>query len=538
MPMPGRNWGVPSYRYGYQGSEMDNEVKGEGNHYTTEFRQLDPRLGRWFSVDPLAAQFPWQSPYMSMDCDPVNLNDVKGDCTDGNCPEDAEENDIVEHDNGTVSIYSDGEWNTHPAEVVRRYIDAYLDGNTEDTFQDWYQSEYPTEFSLWDPGTWMDPGENIDDVLMGDGDPFEDYLKGDASPLFASVIVDDTGEGGSSGDSQKVGDNTIMVVEIPSSVLIAFGAFMATDAYMNGGSKTVTAKTKGGEYDFTITGPTGNKYVGGGPKSSGGVRVIKGNPKVTAMKSCFIAGTKVLGDEIYLNIEDIKLGDYVLSMNDTTLSLGLKLVVNVFKAEVNELFIIKGEGFEIFTTREHPFYVNGTWTEVKNILINDTLVNHRGEIHVVNSIEVRDTLVSVYNIEVADYHTYFVTENDIFVHNKADIKGKRNNPSTNNSLKNTLPSHKKMTFAKDSDGSIHVISGHTKGGVRVSSNSNKDLFPEYMSEKQILNDVKFAYRNVNKKLQTQGDRVKLTGPSQYGMYTIEMWINTKTNMIETAYPIY
>ncbi len=65
------------YRFGYQGSEKDNEVSGDGNSYTTEFRQLDPRLGRWFSVDPVFQ--PWQSPYTSMDNDPVNLNDVLGD---------------------------------------------------------------------------------------------------------------------------------------------------------------------------------------------------------------------------------------------------------------------------------------------------------------------------------------------------------------------------------------------------------------------------------------------------------------------------
>ena len=65
------------YRFGYQGSEKDNEVSGDGNSYTTEFRQLDPRLGRWFSVDPVFQ--PWQSPYTSMDNDPVNLTDVLGD---------------------------------------------------------------------------------------------------------------------------------------------------------------------------------------------------------------------------------------------------------------------------------------------------------------------------------------------------------------------------------------------------------------------------------------------------------------------------
>ena len=62
---------------------MDNEVKGEGNHYTTEFRQLDPRLGRWFSVDPRAAEQPWQSPYCSMGNNPINLNDPLGDIEGG-----------------------------------------------------------------------------------------------------------------------------------------------------------------------------------------------------------------------------------------------------------------------------------------------------------------------------------------------------------------------------------------------------------------------------------------------------------------------
>ncbi|AEA43374.1 RHS repeat-associated core domain-containing protein [Fluviicola taffensis] len=67
------------YRYGYQGSEMDNEVKGDGNSYTTFYRMLDPRLGRWFSTDPVFQ--PYQSPYNSMDNNPILLNDKLGDYT-------------------------------------------------------------------------------------------------------------------------------------------------------------------------------------------------------------------------------------------------------------------------------------------------------------------------------------------------------------------------------------------------------------------------------------------------------------------------
>jgi RHS repeat-associated protein len=68
------------YRYGFNGMERDDEVKGVGNSYTTLFRMYDPRLGRWFSVDPKADLMPWQSPYSGMDNSPITKTDPKGDC--------------------------------------------------------------------------------------------------------------------------------------------------------------------------------------------------------------------------------------------------------------------------------------------------------------------------------------------------------------------------------------------------------------------------------------------------------------------------
>ncbi|MFW5657260.1 MAG: hypothetical protein ACOC0C_06540, partial [Bacteroidota bacterium] len=51
LDMPHRTFTGEAYRFGYQGSERDRELMG-GNAYTTFFRQLDPRLGRWMSPDP------------------------------------------------------------------------------------------------------------------------------------------------------------------------------------------------------------------------------------------------------------------------------------------------------------------------------------------------------------------------------------------------------------------------------------------------------------------------------------------------------
>lgn len=106
-----------------------------------------------------------------------------------------------------------------------------------------------------------------------------------------------------------------------------------------------------------------------------------------------------------------------------------------------------------------------------------------------------------------------------------------------------LPSWNKLTFKLDGDGSIHFLSGHKVGGNRLKSSAksgaNKDVFPEWMSDKQIINAVKEAYNN-SRKIKTQtadGETiVKLVGESQ-GM-KIEMYVNVTTKQIETAYPLF
>lgn len=51
------------YRFGYNSQEKDNEIYGEGNAYSFEFRVYDPRLGRFLSVDPLYKDYPFINNY-------------------------------------------------------------------------------------------------------------------------------------------------------------------------------------------------------------------------------------------------------------------------------------------------------------------------------------------------------------------------------------------------------------------------------------------------------------------------------------------
>ncbi|MEO6882417.1 MAG: hypothetical protein ABI199_00180 [Bacteroidia bacterium] len=66
------------FRFGFNGKEKDNEVYGAGNAYTTEFRELDTRLGgRWWSLDPKGKA--WESPYVGFGDNPILYNDANGD---------------------------------------------------------------------------------------------------------------------------------------------------------------------------------------------------------------------------------------------------------------------------------------------------------------------------------------------------------------------------------------------------------------------------------------------------------------------------
>lgn len=51
------------YRYGFQDQEKVNEIYGEGNAYSFKYRMYNPRLGKFFSVDPLDKKYPAWSPY-------------------------------------------------------------------------------------------------------------------------------------------------------------------------------------------------------------------------------------------------------------------------------------------------------------------------------------------------------------------------------------------------------------------------------------------------------------------------------------------
>ncbi len=77
--MPERNWSSDWYRYGFQGQEKDDEIKGEGNSLDLGERFYDPRIGRInYKIDPMAKSFPWNSPYTYAENDVIRSIDLDG----------------------------------------------------------------------------------------------------------------------------------------------------------------------------------------------------------------------------------------------------------------------------------------------------------------------------------------------------------------------------------------------------------------------------------------------------------------------------
>ncbi|ASZ10855.1 hypothetical protein KTO58_21180 [Chitinophaga pendula] len=81
MLQPGRTYvlgGGGGYRYGFNGKENDNEVKGVGNQQDYGMRVYDPRVGKFLSVDPITKQYPELTPYQFASNSPIMGIDLDG----------------------------------------------------------------------------------------------------------------------------------------------------------------------------------------------------------------------------------------------------------------------------------------------------------------------------------------------------------------------------------------------------------------------------------------------------------------------------
>ena len=179
----------------------------------------------------------------------------------------------------------------------------------------------------------------------------------------------------------------------------------------------------GGSYEL---GANIGSIVGGaiGGAVYGKISATK-SPNKACGTECFVAGTLIETQYGQKPIEEIQAGDIVLAENPETGEIALKKVVQTFENESDELVHVFVNGEEIITTPEHPFYVpKFGWTSAIKLRAGDILVLSNGEYVVVEAVqhEILESPVKVYNFEVEEFHTYFVGESGVLVHNDCTTK--------------------------------------------------------------------------------------------------------------------
>jgi hypothetical protein len=165
---------------------------------------------------------------------------------------------------------------------------------------------------------------------------------------------------------------------------------------------------------------------------------------------CFAAGTPLLTPEGGKPIERFAPGDWVLARpeGDPGGAVEARRVEEVFvrTAPIMELRV---GGRLIRTTAEHPFWVQGRgWVAARELRAGDVLVGHDGHEVVAEGVEETGRWATVYNLRVAEFHTYFVGAKEwgfsVWSHNANDCFGAGITPNSPRAL--TLSAGKMLSL--------------------------------------------------------------------------------------------
>ena len=193
-----------------------------------------------------------------------------------------------------------------------------------------------------------------------------------------------------------------------TAATVAAGVFIGSSTALAASAYAASLNSNSVEEFAEYGEPAMYSTIGGG--IYGGV-VAYGMREPHCPSKCFVAGTLIHTSSGYKPIESIHAGDMVWAWDEESGDVALKEVVETYVNEASELVHVFVNGEEIVATPSHPFYspVKG-WTDAVHLRAGDILVLVNGEYVVVEKVqhEILEHPILVYNLNVSDYHTYFV----------------------------------------------------------------------------------------------------------------------------------
>lgn len=133
---------------------------------------------------------------------------------------------------------------------------------------------------------------------------------------------------------------------------------------------------------------------------------------------CFTGDTPILTPSGLINIQDLKIGDKVISYNEVTKRNEEKAITNIKSHEEYDLYYIITQTDTVRCTYDHPFYVKDKGKVLsRNLRAGDILIDKDGNERRIQSIaySIEDTEI-VYDIAVEDSDTYYVGKDSILVY--------------------------------------------------------------------------------------------------------------------------
>jgi hypothetical protein len=132
--------------------------------------------------------------------------------------------------------------------------------------------------------------------------------------------------------------------------------------------------------------------------------------------SCFAAGTPVVTEYGAKPIEEIELGDRVLSQDVESGELAFKPVFKTTVRPPVALLKVTTDRGDLVCTSGHPFWINGSaWRMARELQPGMRFHSTDGASEIL-SVEDAGREDKAYNLIVADFHTYFVGDGKILSH--------------------------------------------------------------------------------------------------------------------------
>ena len=133
--------------------------------------------------------------------------------------------------------------------------------------------------------------------------------------------------------------------------------------------------------------------------------------------ACFVKGTLVATQNGLRAIETLQPKELVWSRDESSGKTQLKPIAQTFERYSTTLALTFSNGETVETTSEHPFYVVGLgFVKAGELGIGSSIVTRAGPSVSLTSVKA-GAAQTVYNFEVAEFHTYFVGQGEVWVHN-------------------------------------------------------------------------------------------------------------------------